>query len=142
MHIRAHRHTHSHTHTHTKKKPLKDASPAATGESFKIKRLHQIAFHCGGIKNHGCHRGEACRVAATLQLPIETECGTQSELSPNCKERAPCDPLRLYLNTRDASMAAFKLVQGVFFPSCRSSWSSCWDPVFQSVGKAQLWGKK
>lgn len=79
-------------------------------------RLHQIAFHSSGIENHGCHRGEACRVAATLQLPIETECGTQSELSPNCKERAPCDPFRLYLNTRDASMAAFQARAGCFFP--------------------------
>lgn len=52
---------------------------------------------------------------ATLQLRIETECGTESELSPNCKERAPCDLFRLYLNTRDASAAAFQARAGCFF---------------------------
>lgn len=52
---------------------------------------------------------------ATLQLRIETECGTQSELSSNCKERAPCDLFRLYLNTRDASAAAFQARVGCFF---------------------------
>lgn len=57
--------------------------------ALKMTIVSKFQFCC--IESHGCHCKEACMAALTLQPLTETECGTQSELFPNHKEKPHCD---------------------------------------------------